>query len=234
MDKALRVDRKFVQFRGSWSPAAWRLRRRRLRRQNRRWSPPLPITSSKAAHLWDAVCRGYEVRAFGQTAYRDEVFHVLVVARIIEPTGKADSLRVIEETGVAPVSYPTLNRPLPVFAKPTFRQALSTSCAAHAALGPASLVLYDVTMLPPLGAYLVHNERPDGLSVALGVRCWPAPPWSTATTPKPPKCQRKSIGSSTTGPPPSGCRPPVRLWSPVGTPSQYNSVPARLSPAPSG
>jgi len=40
-----------------------------------------------------------------------------VLARIIEPTSKADSLRVIEETGIEPVSYPTLNRRLPVFAK---------------------------------------------------------------------------------------------------------------------
>ena len=45
------------------------------------------------------------------------------------------------------MSYPTLNRRLPVFAKPTFRQALSAACAAHARLGPASLVLYDVTTL---------------------------------------------------------------------------------------
>jgi hypothetical protein len=36
---------------------------------------------------------------------------------------------------------------LPFFAKSTFRQALSSACAAHAALGPASLVLYDVTTL---------------------------------------------------------------------------------------
>ena len=68
-----------------------------------------------------------------------EVFRQVVLARIIEPTGKADLLRVIEETRVAPVSYPTLNRRLPVFAKPAFRQPLSTACAAHAWLGPASL-----------------------------------------------------------------------------------------------
>ena len=48
---------------------------------------------------------------------------------------------------MAPVSYPTLNRRLPVFAKPAFRQALSTACASYARLGPASLVLYDVTTL---------------------------------------------------------------------------------------
>ncbi len=80
-------------------------------------------------------------------ADEDEAFRQLVLARIIEPTSKADSLRVIDETGVAPVSYPTLNRRLPVFAKPAFRQALSTACAMHAQLGPASLVLYDVSTL---------------------------------------------------------------------------------------
>ncbi len=79
-------------------------------------------------------------------AARDETFRQLVLARIIEPTSKADSLRVIDETGVAPVSYPTLNRRLPVFAKPEFRQALSAACAAHAKLGLASLVLYDVSV----------------------------------------------------------------------------------------
>ena len=48
---------------------------------------------------------------------------------------------------MAPVSYPTLNRRLSVFAKPGFRQELSTACASKARLGPASLVLYDVTTL---------------------------------------------------------------------------------------
>ncbi len=68
-------------------------------------------------------------------------------ARIIEPTSKADSLRVLDETGVAGPSYPTLNRRLPVFAKPGFRQALRQHALTHAALGPASLVLYDVSTL---------------------------------------------------------------------------------------
>ncbi len=110
-------------------------------------SEPLPITSSKAAQLWEALCRAYEVLGFDEAADSDEAFRQLVLARIIEPTSKADSLRVIEETGVTPVSYPTLNRRLPVFAKPVFRQALSSACASHARLGPASLVLYDVTTL---------------------------------------------------------------------------------------
>jgi hypothetical protein len=110
-------------------------------------SEPLPITSSRAAQLWGGLCRAYDMLGFDQAAGADEVFRQLVLARIIEPTSKVDSLRVLDETGVAGPSYPTLNRRLPIFAKPKFRQALSTACAAHAALGPASLVLYDVSTL---------------------------------------------------------------------------------------
>jgi hypothetical protein len=108
---------------------------------------PLPITSSRAAHLWDALSHAYDVLGFDTAAGGEEVFRQLVLARIIEPTSKADSLRVLEEAGVAGPSYPTLNRRLPVFAKPGFRQALSKACAEQAALGPASLVLYDVSTL---------------------------------------------------------------------------------------
>lgn len=36
-------------------------------------------------------------------------------------------------------------RRLPVIAKPAVHQPLSTACAAQAGLGPASLVLYDVS-----------------------------------------------------------------------------------------
>jgi hypothetical protein len=110
-------------------------------------SEPLPITSSKAAQLWEALCCAYDVLGFEKAAGGDEAFRQLVLARIIEPISQADSLRVIEEAGIAPVSYPTLNRRLPVFAKPAFRQALSMVCASHARLGPASLVLYDVSTL---------------------------------------------------------------------------------------
>jgi Transposase DDE domain len=108
---------------------------------------PLPITSSRMGHLLDAVSHAYDVLGFGQATGADEVFFQLVAARVIEPVSKLDSLRVLEEAGVAPTSYPTLNRRLAVYARDTWRQRLSAACAAHAALGPASLVLYDVSTL---------------------------------------------------------------------------------------
>ena len=54
---------------------------------------------------------------------------------------------MLAEAGVEPVDYRTVTRHLPLFAKPRVRQALSKTCAAHAGLGPASLVLYDVSTL---------------------------------------------------------------------------------------
>jgi hypothetical protein len=75
------------------------------------------------------------------------VFRDLVLARNIEPTSKLDSARVLEEAGVAPASYPTVCRRLRTYARDSWRAGLSAACAAHAGLGPASLVLYDVSTL---------------------------------------------------------------------------------------
>jgi len=75
------------------------------------------------------------------------VFRHLVLARIIEPVSKLDSLRVLDEAGVTPASYPAIKRRLPQYARETWRQRLSAACAAHARPGPASLVLYDVSTL---------------------------------------------------------------------------------------
>jgi hypothetical protein len=49
--------------------------------------------------------------------------------------------------GVSPPSYRTVTRRLPVFAQASWRQRLAAGCAAHTGLGPASLVLYDVSTL---------------------------------------------------------------------------------------
>ena len=98
-------------------------------------------------HLLDALDRGYLVLGLQDAAGGDDVFRQLVLARIIEPAGKLDSLRVLEEAGVAPPSYATVKRRLPVYAEEAWRQRLSAACAAHARLGPASLVLCDVSTL---------------------------------------------------------------------------------------
>ncbi len=78
---------------------------------------PLPITSSRMGRLWDALLHAYDVLGFDQAAGGDEVFRQLVLARIIEPTSKQDSLRVLAEAGIDTVSYATLKRRLPTYAE---------------------------------------------------------------------------------------------------------------------
>jgi hypothetical protein len=108
---------------------------------------PLEIVGSKAGHLWDALCRAYDSLGFDQACGGDEVFRALVLARIIEPTSKLDSLRVLGEAGVEAPSYRTLTRRLPRYGNRLWRKDISAACAKHASLGPASLVLYDVSTL---------------------------------------------------------------------------------------
>jgi hypothetical protein len=72
---------------------------------------PLEIVSSRAGHLWDALCRAYDTLGFDDAAGGDAVFRQVVLARIIEPTSKLDSLRVLTEAGIVPtVAYRTLDR----------------------------------------------------------------------------------------------------------------------------
>ena len=133
-------------------------------------------------HLLDALARGYHALGFAAATGRDEVFQALVLARIIEPTSKLDSLRVLTEAGMDPPSYRTVQRRLRLYAgadddpvdddpvdddaaddddddrqtgQPApvdaaggrWRARLAAACVDHAGLGPAMLLLYDVTTL---------------------------------------------------------------------------------------
>jgi len=84
--------------------------------------------------------------ALNRAAGKDEVFRDLVLARIIEPTSKVDSLRVLAETAVESVCYRTVERRLPSYATPGWRNAVGGMRGSRR-LGLASLVLYDVTTL---------------------------------------------------------------------------------------
>jgi hypothetical protein len=110
-------------------------------------SEPLPITSTRMTHLWDALCAAYRILGFESAAKGDNVFRDLVLARIIEPSSKIDAERVLSEVGVEPASYATVKRRLPSYAQPQWRQALAAASARRAGLGPASLVLFDVSTL---------------------------------------------------------------------------------------
>jgi hypothetical protein len=106
-----------------------------------------PIVSSQARHLWEVLVTAYQVLGLDRACGGDEVFKLLTLARVIEPTSKLDAIRVLTEVGIAAPSYATIKRRLPVYATAHRRDALAAACAAHVGLGPATLVLYDVTTL---------------------------------------------------------------------------------------
>jgi hypothetical protein len=107
----------------------------------------LPITSTRSQHLWDALSAAYTGLGFDAACGGDEVFRALVLARVIEPVSKLQTLRVLSEIGVPAPGYRTIFRWLPMYATAGWRQRLAEACAQHVGLGPATLILYDVTTL---------------------------------------------------------------------------------------
>ena len=107
----------------------------------------LPIISTQSKQLWEALSLAYDRLGFAAASSGDEVFRSLVLARLIEPASKLDTIRVLTELGIDPPGYRTIFRRLPSYATDRWRQAVAAACAAHVRLGPATLVLYDVTTL---------------------------------------------------------------------------------------
>lgn len=115
--------------------------------EERRPGEPLEEVGSRMAVLWDALATAFRVLGFEEAA-GDEVFRDLVLARIIEPTSKrAAAERVLPEIGVPHASYRTVQRRLRLYSAEGFRDSLAAACARAARLGPASLIMFDVTNL---------------------------------------------------------------------------------------
>lgn len=97
---------------------------------------PLPVTSSRMGHLWDALEHAYRVLGFEATV-GDSVSRDLVLARIIEPTSTRHSARVLGGSrGERAPAYRTMTRRLPVFALKVFRRKLRPRGARQTGLGP--------------------------------------------------------------------------------------------------
>lgn len=103
------------------------------------------ITGKRSAVLWRVLSSVYD--RLGFDAVGDDAFRQLVLARIIEPTSKADSPRVLEEIGVKHASLRTMFRSLRRCQERGYRDVVAAACFTHAAAsGDVSLCLYDVTV----------------------------------------------------------------------------------------
>lgn len=96
--------------------------------------------------LHDSLMGIYSELGFNELS--DETFAALCIARLVEPTSKLDSIRVLEGLGISPPSNTSIHRCLKRIIKDKYQDKLSKLCFAYASRGRGiSLVLYDVTTL---------------------------------------------------------------------------------------
>ncbi|MCM1014483.1 MULTISPECIES: IS1634 family transposase [Micrococcales] len=96
--------------------------------------------------LWDCLQQAY--RACGFARIKDDAFEQLVLARIVEPTSKTGTGRVLDDLGITPVHLSTIKRCLARIQQRDYRDTASEACFEYAAAaGGLALVLYDVTTL---------------------------------------------------------------------------------------
>jgi hypothetical protein len=96
--------------------------------------------------VWETLAAVYGSLGFDQIG--DEAFKALVLARIIEPTSKADTVRVLAELGVPGPSRVTFMRCLKRAIQRDYRTVIATACYARAVRHEGlALVLYDLTTL---------------------------------------------------------------------------------------
>lgn len=107
--------------------------------------PEIGLQQSCSGLLLEVLTRQYNKLGFDQLQDRD--FSYLCIARIVEPTSKLDSLRVLSDLGVEGISKDRLYRCLDRVIKKDYRTQVAKLCFARARTNGMSLLLYDVTTL---------------------------------------------------------------------------------------
>ena len=88
------------------------------------------VVEGQASRLLVGVIRATWQR-LGFDRIKDEAFFQLVLARLVEPTSKLDSLRVLEELGITPSHHNTYYNALRRSATKDYREQLAAASFAH-------------------------------------------------------------------------------------------------------
>ena len=121
----------------------------------------IKLRQSSSNLLFQVLNRQYQKLGF--SCLNDSDFANLCIARIVEPTSKLDSLRVLSDLGVNGLSKDQLYRCLRRIIKKNYRKTISNLCFKHANNQNLNLVLYDVTTLY-FEVLKEDNYRKSGLS----------------------------------------------------------------------
>ena len=121
----------------------------------------IKLRQSSSNLLFQVLNRQYQKLGF--SCLNDSDFANLCIARIVEPTSKLDSLRVLSDLGINGLSKDQLYRCLRRIIKKNYRKTISNLCFKHANNQNLNLVLYDVTTLY-FEVLKEDNYRKSGLS----------------------------------------------------------------------
>ena len=106
------------------------------------------VESKRSGLLWDVLHGVYTRLGLRNATGGDRAFEQMVLARLIEPTSKAQVPRVLGDLGLEPVSTRTLFRSLARAQERGYRESISGALFEHVtASGGLALCLYDVTTL---------------------------------------------------------------------------------------
>ena len=116
------------------------------------------VESKHSRLLWEVLHGAYQRLGLGEAVGGDRAFEQMVLARLIEPSSKAQVPRVLSDLGLEAVTVRTLFRSLARAQERGYRESLSGALFEHVtASGGLALCLYDVTTL------YFEAEREDDL-----------------------------------------------------------------------
>jgi len=101
--------------------------------------------NTSSTFLFQTLQGVYQNLRFDQL--KDTVFEQLVLARLIEPVSKRDTIRVLRELGLKSPSYTSIHRCLQRIIGRNYRSKIATLCFQASHPERLSLLLYDVTTL---------------------------------------------------------------------------------------
>jgi transposase len=108
-------------------------------------STSIVAVSSASLFLFAVLKEVYQTLQFGELD--DETFAQLVLVRLIEPSSKLDTIRILGELGLQTPSYSGIHRCLKRVVSKQYRSRLAELCLAASSPQHLSLLLYDVTTL---------------------------------------------------------------------------------------
>ena len=116
------------------------------------------VESKHSRLLWEVLHGAYRRLGLGEAVGGDRAFEQMVLARLVEPSSKAQVPRVLSDLGLEPVTVRTLFRSLARAQERGYRESISGALFEHVTnTSGLALCLYDVTTL------YFEAEREDDL-----------------------------------------------------------------------